>query len=413
MKQIMPRVISASLSPNTETDDVLRAAAIFLAPWRWKTGRSLGAAALWFTRRFGGRDAVFFNSGRSALLAILKSFSIGKNDEVIVQAFTCVAVPNSVLWAGATPIYADIDASYNLDAKDVAKKITPRTKAVIVQHTFGTPANLGALKTLAEKHNIVIIEDCAHAMGSSLGGSPLGITGDAAFFSFGRDKSVSSVWGGAAMIAAKYPKEIVRLHDYQAALPYPGMLWIIQQIFHPIAFAVILPLYRWGMGKILLVMLQKLNMLSFPVFAIEKRGGKPGLFPAKYPNALAYLLVGQLAKVDRFTAQRSATAKLYAAQLKGPVASLPVYSHGSSYLRYTVAVQNPEHIRQLAKQQGMLLGNWYNNIIDPAGVDFAAVGYKKGSCKNAERMAHSALNLPTRISRREAGRIISFLNSEV
>ena len=121
--------------------------------------------------------------------------AIGEGDEVLVQAFTCVAVPNSVLWAQATPVYADIDATLNIDPIDVEKKITNRTKAIIVQHTFGIPADMDALVALAKKHNILLIEDCAHSLGATYKGKKVGTFGDAAFFSFGRDKVVSSVFG--------------------------------------------------------------------------------------------------------------------------------------------------------------------------------------------------------------------------
>lgn len=382
-------------------------------PWQWKTGRSLGDAAGWFANRFSGRNAVFFNSGRSSLLAILESFGIGKNDEVIIQAFTCVAVPNSVLWAGATPVYADIDDTYNLHPADVEKKITPRTKAVIVQHTFGTPADLRTLAQLAKKHKLILVEDCAHALGAMYDGMPLGSIGDAAFFSFGRDKSVSSVWGGAAMIDPRHVNAVSRLQKYQDMLPVPNVFWILQQIIHPITFAVIIPLYRVGVGKLLLVLLQKLHVLSFPVFAVEKHGEKPNQFPAKYPNALAYLLMGQLNKVDRYTTQRTGIAKRYIDSLKKNGAASSVFIPGSSYLRYTITVPDPARMRKKAKKDGILLGNWYNNIIDPVGVNFIKAGYQKGSCKNAERMAGMALNLPTRISNIEADRIISFLREEV
>src|SRR3989344_9394741 len=107
----MRRVISASLSPNTQLDDVYRALSVLLRPWVWQKGNAVDKVGYWFTEYFGTRSVATFNSGRSAFLALLRAFRIGKGDEVIIQAFTCVAVPNSVLWAGARPVYADIDGS--------------------------------------------------------------------------------------------------------------------------------------------------------------------------------------------------------------------------------------------------------------------------------------------------------------
>src|SRR5690348_8412713 len=103
-------MISCSLSPNTELDDVLVALRVFCQPWMWKQGSAIGAVE----KYFGGAS---FNSGRTALRTLLVSFGIGGGDEVIVQAFTCVAVPNAVIAVGATPVYADITPSYNMDPR--------------------------------------------------------------------------------------------------------------------------------------------------------------------------------------------------------------------------------------------------------------------------------------------------------
>lgn len=361
-------MISCSLSPNTEADDVRLALRLLFAPWKWKRGTATGKVE----HRFGG---VSFNSGRSALLAILKAFDIGKGDEVILQAFTCVAVPNSVRWAGAAAVFADIDGSYNMDPKDFEKKITDKTKAVIVQHTFGIPARVEEIIAIAKKYDIRVIEDFAHTMS-------IPMKGDAAFYSFGRDKVLSSVFGGVATG--------VNVKKYQKNLEYPSMFWIFQQLFHPVAFAVILPLYRSGIGKLLLVFFQKINLLSFPVYPEEKLGRQPSDFPAKYPNALAILLVQQLKKLDRFTRNREEIVRLYGG--KGPL------------LRYPKLVEDPQKSFVTAKKQGVLLGNWYHHVVDPG-----PVGYTTGSCPRAEEVAKHIINLPTRISPKDAKRVMSVI----
>src|SRR3989344_5044040 len=130
-------IISSSLSPNTETDDIIVALKQLLP---FSKSDNLYEVKKWFQKRYLNYSVQTFNSGRSALYALLQSFDIRTGDEVIVQAFTCVAVPNAVLWSGAKPVYCDIDEGYNIDLTDLERKITTRTKAIIVQHTFGIPA---------------------------------------------------------------------------------------------------------------------------------------------------------------------------------------------------------------------------------------------------------------------------------
>jgi len=364
-------MISASLSPNTEPDDVWLAIQTLFSPWKWQNGEALLRVRQWF-----GGEITLFSSGRVSLFAILKSFEIGTGDEVIIQAFTCVAVPNSVLWSGATPVYVDIDDTCNIDPQNVEKKITNKTKAIIIQHTFGIPADLVELAKIAKKHGLLIIEDFAHSLG-------LHISGDAAFFSFGRDKVISSVWGGGAVINSKYQMANDKLNKYEKGLPHPNNFWIFQQLLHPIAFSMISLLYDVIIGKILLVILQKLHLLSFPVYPEEKHAGKPRELFATFPNALAVLLLNQLRKLDRFARQRREVSRYYGKE--------------GNYLRFPMLVDNPDGIIQKAKQHGVLLGNWYHNVIDPAGVNLAAIGYKPGSCPNAEKAAAHIINLPTRI----------------
>lgn len=405
------KVISASLSPNTESDDVTSALKMFCTPWRWKRGVDIQYIEQWFERRYPKAQVISFNSGRSALLAILQAFTIGDGDEVIVQAFTCVAVPNSVIWAEATPVYADIDSTLNMNAESIAKKITKKTKAIIVQHTLGLPADMDKILGLAKKHNLLVIEDCAHALGGTYNGKPLGSLGDAAFFSFGRDKIVSSVFGGLATIAKKYQKEWEKLEDFHKNLPISGNFWIFQQLVHPLIFALVLPLYNLGIGKAILVACQKLKVLSFPVYPEEKRAHKPADFPKKYPNALAYLLRRQLSKVDRFNAQRQRIAQLYYERLGGNASvRFLLYPTDSIYLRFPILVSDPYSLLKRARQHGILLGNWYHNVIDPAGVDFAKVNYEKDSCPKAEETSRQIVNLPTRISRKEALSVIQQLS---
>ena len=405
------KIISASLSPNTEFDDVLLAFHVLFKPWQWTQGYGIKRVEDWFAKRFPNYRALSFNSGRSALFAILKAFNIHEGDEVLVQAFTCVAVPNSVLWTGAKPVYVDTDRTLNIDVADAEKKRTAKTRAIVVQHTLGITADMDKISEFAKKNNLLVIEDCAHSIGATYGNKKVGSVGDASFFSFGRDKVLSSVFGGMAVIQKRHEQPWMKLKDIHKKLPSPAMFWILQQLLHPLLFSLILPFYKVGIGKGILFVCQKLRLLSIPVYPEEKTGVRPKDFPAKYPNALALLLGNQLKKLERYNENRKNSAHYYLESLKNSAnAELLTYPEGSIFLRFPVLHPNPESVIAKAKNAGILIGNWYHNTIDPAGVNFKKIHYTPGSCPRAEYTAKHILNMPTRITKKEAVRLLKYIS---
>lgn len=148
-----------------------------------------------FAARHQVKHALATTSCTTALHLILAALDIGPGDEVIVPAFTWVATANVVLYCGATPVFVDIDVNnFNLDIQQVAKKISPRTKAIIAVHLFGLCADVPALLKVAG--NIPVIEDAACAAGSAHLDKPAGSLGFAAAFSFHPRKSVTTGEGG-------------------------------------------------------------------------------------------------------------------------------------------------------------------------------------------------------------------------
>lgn len=148
-----------------------------------------------FAKRHQVKHAHAATSCTTALHLILTAMDIGPGDEVIVPAFTWVATANVVLYCGATPVFIDVDrVSFNLDHTQLAAKITPRTKAIIVVHLFGRCADIDAIKKAAP--NVPIIEDAACAAGSLYKGRSAGTLGLAAAFSFHPRKSITTGEGG-------------------------------------------------------------------------------------------------------------------------------------------------------------------------------------------------------------------------
>ncbi|OGM20889.1 hypothetical protein A2714_00515 [Candidatus Woesebacteria bacterium RIFCSPHIGHO2_01_FULL_38_9] len=393
----MKRPIAISLSPNPQKDDVLLALKLLLSPIRWFDFRKTERLEKEFAKYFGNNyKALAVNSGRSALYLILKTLAVS-GGEVALQALTCVAVPNSVLWLNAKPLYIDVDEGFNMDPNNLREKVSEKTKAIIVQHTFGMPADMDQLLKLARKGKIPVIEDCALSLGGKYKNKLLGTLGDVSFFSFGRDKVISSVFGG--IILCRDSKLYEKLLEERDKLVYPGPGWVVQQLLHPILFSIILPLYNFGLGKLtigkfLLFLLQKLGILSRAVYNEEKYGKRPKLFPTKMPGALAHLALNQLKKLESYNSHRKDIAKIYSKQLRKTSFKVPPIKQGSIWVRFPLLSDNALSIIECAKKKGVLLGDWYKDVVVPVA-DLSLVRYEKGSCPNAQKFAGRILNLPT------------------
>jgi dTDP-4-amino-4,6-dideoxygalactose transaminase len=144
----------------------------------------------------GVKHAVAVNSGTSALLTALSGLGVGPGDEVIVPGYTFIASMSSIIYARAIPILAEVDHSLNLDPNDTRKKITPRTKAILVVHMLGNPARMDELKAIADEHGLILLEDCAQAFGASYKGRMLGSIGHAGIYSFNIFKTITAGDGG-------------------------------------------------------------------------------------------------------------------------------------------------------------------------------------------------------------------------
>jgi len=150
-----------------------------------------------FARYCGVSHAVAVNNGTAALHAALLAAGVGPGDEVIVPAFTFYATASSVLMCGAIPVFADVDErSFTVNPKEIEKKITSRTKAVIGVHLFGLPFNVPAILEICRRKNLVLIEDAAQAHGAVLNGKTVGSFGDLACFSFYATKNMITGEGG-------------------------------------------------------------------------------------------------------------------------------------------------------------------------------------------------------------------------
>jgi len=163
-----------------------------------------------FRRYKGASNAVALHSCTAALHLSMVVAGISPGDEVITTPMTFCATVNGILHAGGTPVLADIDpVTLNIDPAEVARKITPRTKAILPVHFAGRPCDMGALLTIASQHNLKIVEDCAHAIETEYRGLKAGTIGDFGCFSFYVTKNV--VTGEGGMVLARSEEDASRL----------------------------------------------------------------------------------------------------------------------------------------------------------------------------------------------------------
>jgi len=157
-----------------------------------------------FSQYHNGFQALAVSNGTVALHLALEALNIGESDEVIVPDLTFAASVNAIIYTGATPILIDVEPdSWNIDVKKLEKLITPKTKAIMPVHLYGSPCDMEAIMNLAKKYNLLVIEDCAESLGSYYKGKPLGIFGDVATFSFYGNKTITTGEGG--MVVFKNP----------------------------------------------------------------------------------------------------------------------------------------------------------------------------------------------------------------
>ena len=165
-------------------------------------GGTLGGEVNKFSRRFAEyQQANIWNicvtNGTVTLEVILRGLGIGYGDEVIVPPYTFNATVSSVVFVGATPVFTDIEeGTYNIDPGKIEEAITPNTKAIIPVHIGGRACNMDRIMEIAKKHNLYVIEDCAHAHGSEWKGRRVGSIGDAGSFSFQASKNLTAGEGG-------------------------------------------------------------------------------------------------------------------------------------------------------------------------------------------------------------------------
>ena len=370
-----------------------------------------------FARQVGVRFAVSFASGRAAFFALLKSFQINDGEEVLLQAQTHIVVPNAVRFAGGKPVFVDCDLdTLNMNLERVSQKITSRTRFLVIQHTFGVPVELDSALTLAKEYNLILIEDCVHALGATYKGCRVGSFGQAAFFSTEETKIISSTMGGMAV--TDDPVIAERLRDIQECCAWPeqAIVWrcllklVIYHLFtQPLLHRFTRPVYMW-LRKNLHVRLGPVATSNDEMF-----GRQPAGYMQRLSNGQACVALRQLRRLDVNIQHRRAIARAFRDEfskrgfhiVKPPIDSQP------AYVRYPIMVSDRSAAIE-AVSNSVILGQWFSSVLEEsASPEFG--GYILGSCPNAELVAKHLVNVPThfRIRLKDVKPIVNGLGSFV
>lgn len=302
----------------------------------------------------GGRFAVGVASGTEALWLALQACGVGAGDEVIVPAFSFIATASAVSMVGAKPVFVDIEArTYNVDAARVEAAITPRTKAIIAVHLYGLPAEMDALREIAKRKSLRLIEDNAQAIGARYKGRRTGALADFGCFSFYPTKNLGG-YGDGGMVLAATESDAARVRsqrDYAQTTKYVSAE------------------LGWN---------------------------------SRLDEIQAAVLRAKLPHLDAWAAARQAIAKRYNELLRSVAGVVtPFVPEGNEhvYHQYTIRVQGGEgkrdrdSVRQFLAEQGIASTVYYPAPLHLQSV-YAGLGYKAGQLPEAERAAREVLSLP-------------------
>ncbi len=387
--------IHHTFGPHVDRAYLTRVLLLSYLPWKYLRGSSARELKTELKGMMKG-ETFLFASGREALLGLLRALEIKTGEEVIVQGYTCVVVPNAIHAAGATVKYADIDpATLNLTPETVEALITPRTRAVICQHTFGIPSETKKLKELCESRGIALIEDMAHVIPDQKGPAGIGEFGDYLILSFGRDKAISGIAGGA--VISRHPKTSGRLLDIERTAPHLPFWHVVKLLEYATRMnSIVRPLSGTFLFRPVVGLLNRLGFLV-PVVTEEEKKGRMSPIIHKIPNVCASLALYSLRKLKILNERRRLLANFFrhrAVQkgwpmLEGIAQDLPLQ-------KFPLFVENAEKIRETLKKDNIHLDDgWTGCVICPDSVKPFDAGYEWGADPVAEAACLQILSLPT------------------
>jgi dTDP-4-amino-4,6-dideoxygalactose transaminase len=409
-----------------------------------------------FVENLKSDKAFFCSSGSDALRLLLESMGIGQGDQVLVQSYTCPAVPSSVVKVGATPVYVDIDAyTFSMDPDRIGTQVTKKTRAMIIQHTFGIPAEMEPILTVARKYGLRLIEDACHAMGSRYRGQEVGEFGDAAIYSFGWHKPIVLGAGGAAVVNDPDLKQRVEAVYHSCVTPSFGSLVPLHVKYF--AYATLLsPRWFWFMHEAYRRLRDFRNgprkgkigplILGYAYQTHGKQQRRPAQNQESASNTEELVrpfgkssivhndsrartpiqrmapsqekrLFGKLDRWDVMVERQKGIVAHYKQNLSRiGYAPTELSDHLEPvYYKYPLWVERKREIYEQAQKERIELSEMFGSPLYPPErkANWQALGYRQGMCPVSERTSDRIIALPVhlRVSDEDIGRIVAFLAS--
>ena len=361
------------------------------------------------------RGVFYYWRGRVALCAILRALELKSDDEVLLQAFTCLAVLSPIVGLGLKPVYVDIDPNtYNINPELLEKRITPRSRVIIVQHTFGIPAPMAAILALAQKHGLVVIEDCCHVLGSRYEGKDLGTFGDAAFYSYEWGKPIVIGVGGAAIIHSSSVLESVRsryeqyLRAKMSDVAKVNVLYAAHSLLRrPALFWAVRGAYR---------LLSRSNFMVSSFREEEFEGKLNQEYEMRMPDILRRRLSTKSrgSRVMKSVHHRARLGREYEMFMRGLGLDIVDPPSGSEtvFLRFPLIARDKDKVLEKARAAHIEMGDWFASPVHPlTPAQWPTVMYNKGSCPVAEHLSSSVVTLPVsdRVGTRDSRKALDFI----
>lgn len=348
-----------------------------------------------FSAQFNNNAVFSYSSARASLCACLKAFGINSGDEVLISSFTCLAVPTAVIAAGAIPKYYDIDPNtMNVDKESLNKLISEKTKVIVIQHTLGITVPIDAIKDFLSNKEIIIIEDCALSIGSTLDKKLIGTNADAAIFSLELSKTISCGWGGVLLVNNKQLQ--VKVNKQYEGVGHIRLLKSLRMAIQTSLSGVLYSMNIYKIGKYFIAVFFKLGFFGASTPKIEESGEVEKDFISKLPKSLLPLAIIQMSRFKEIISIHAENSLRIRSKLK----ELNYHILGSySIDDYSVSPRVPFLVKDrksfiiFFRDRGIEIGTWFDGPLSPLPKE-SVFNYDKVNYPNACFIAKHIVNLP-------------------